>query len=232
MYFRNLVLSAFVIAIIAGAIFSIYQTVFITPIILEAETYEVSEPIVDQVEVWSPDEGIERLGWSFLSNFLVCFSYALILLSFMSFKPPSTAFIGLFWGGSAYLIIFAAPALGLPPEIPGMEAAYLEGRQGWWIITIILTALSLWLIAFENIVNKVIGLVLMTVPHIIGAPQPEIHGFDNDNPIAVAALTDLWHQFILQSSLANALLWVCIGLAAGILTKKYIQPLDEKINHH
>lgn len=230
MYFRNLILSAFVIAILAGLIFSAYQSFFITPIILNSEVYEVLGPAGYQIESWSPEDGIERHSWSFVTNFLLCFAYALILLSVMTFKSNITTVKGLFWGIAAYLIVFVAPALGLPPEIPGMEAAYLEGRQAWWIVTLIFTAVALWMIVFLELFYKVIGVVLVTVPHIFGAPQPENHGFANTDPQAVEALTTLWHQFIIQTSIANALLWLVIGISAGFFIKKYISPLDDSVN--
>ena len=229
MYFRTLVLSAFFIAIVAGLVFSAYQALIITPIIVNSEVYEVAEPVSNQpevIEAWVPEDGLERHSWSFATNFLLCFAYALILLSAMTIKSSVNTIKGLFWGGAAYLSIFVAPALGLPPEIPGMEAAHLEGRQAWWIFTVIITLLALWLIAFQSPINKVIGIVLIVIPHIIGAPQPEIHGFANTDVKVIEALTPLWHDFILQTSIANALLWFVIGGLSGYLVKKYIYPIN------
>ena len=75
MYFRNLVLSAFLVAIIAGLFFSVYQAVFITPIIIDSEVYEVIEAASEHaVEAWAPEDGLERHSWSFATNFLLCFA--------------------------------------------------------------------------------------------------------------------------------------------------------------
>ena len=226
MYFRNLIFSALAVAIIAGACFSAYQMFFITPLILDSEVYEISGPVSSQIEAWSPADGTERDSWSFVSNLLVAFAYALILSSAMSLKSSVNMVKGVFWGGGAYLSIFVAPAIGLPPEIPGMEAAQLEGRQAWWFVTVVVTALSLWLIAFYNIVQKVIGLILMILPHVIGAPQPIEHGFVNPDPQAVLELNNLWHDFIIQTSIANALLWLIIGAGTGYLVNRYVNTLD------
>jgi len=227
MYFRNLVLSAFLVAIVAGLIFSVYQALFITPLILGSEVYEVIDSASHGVEAWAPEDGVERHSWSFVTNFLLCFAYALVLMSLMTVKPAVNLLKGLFWGGAAYLTIFAAPALGLPPEIPGMEAAYLEGRQTWWGFTVMVTAIGLWLIAFQTPVNKIVGVGILFIPHLIGAPQPEMHGFANTDPIAIDALTQLWHDFILQTSIANALLWLAIGSMSGYLVEKYIYSIDD-----
>lgn len=231
MYFRSLVLSAFAIAIVAGLFLSIYQEFLITPIILDSEVYEITGSASEDgvvFEVWSPKDDIERSGFSFISNLLVCFAYALILLSAMAFQPSLKVVQGFFWGGSAYICIFVAPALGLPPEIPGMEAVHLEGRQAWWLLTVLLTAAGLWLIAFFNMAFKGLGVVLLVIPHLIGVPQPEFHGFANTDPQAISALTTLWHNFIVQTSLANGLLWLIIGMLSVLLTDKFVLPLNDK----
>ncbi|MCK5888598.1 MAG: CbtA family protein [Methylococcales bacterium] len=228
MYFRNLVLSAFAIAMIAGLFLTVYQEYFITPIILDSEVYEVIESAIageETVEAWGPEAGAERSGYSFVANVLVCFAYALVLLSGMAMRSSINIMKGAFWGGAAYLSIFAAPALGLPPEIPGMEAAVLEDRQAWWVLTVCLTAVGLWLVAFSKPVMKLFGLFIIALPHLLGAPQPERHGFANTDPQAISALTDLWHHFIVQASVANALLWLIIGLLSAYSIGKFIHPL-------
>ena len=229
MYFRNLVLSAFTIAIVAGLFLSAYQASAITPIILESEIYEVFEAVTEgSLEAWSPEDGAERSGFSLIANFLVCFAYALLLMSAMATRKNLTVSQGVFWGSCAYLSIFVAPAIGLAPEIPGMEAAHLEGRQAWWLLTVIFTALGLWSLAFKATPFKIFACLLILTPHLIGAPQPEHHGFVNQKPEAVMALTDLWHQFIIQTSIANGLLWLIIGSLSAFLTLKFIFPLDHQ----
>jgi cobalt transporter subunit CbtA len=227
MYFRNLVLSAFSIAIVAGLFFTLYQEFIITPLILNAEIYEVVEPAGNHtVEAWAPADGVERSGFSFITNLLVCFAYSLFLMSLMVTRDSINLSQGAFWGGSAYLSVFIAPALGLPPEIPGMEAAAVEGRQAWWILTVILTAIGLWSMAFKSTPFKFAGLIMLITPHIIGAPQPEFHGFANQDPQAILALTTLWHDFIMQTSIANALLWLIIGVLSAFLVNKFIHSID------
>jgi cobalt transporter subunit CbtA len=229
MYFRNLVLSAVAIAIIAGLFLSLYQYFLITPIILASEVYEVIEPPAKgRVEAWSPEEGLERSLFSFMANFLVCFGYALLLLTAMATKDSMKLAQGFIWGIAAYLSIFIAPALGLAPEIPGMEAAHLEGRQTWWLLTVLLTAFGLWTIAYQAIIFKGLGVLMLLIPHLIGAPQPESHGFVNTDPEAINALTHLWHNFILQTSIANGLLWLIIGILAAFLSVKFIYPLNHQ----
>ncbi|MCK5925767.1 MAG: CbtA family protein [Methylococcales bacterium] len=230
MYFRNFVLSAFVIALVAGLFLSLYQHFLIAPIIIASEVYEVLEPVEKGVvEAWNPEDGLQRSSFSFGANFLVCFAYALLLLSAMAARDSIKITQGLLWGLAAYFSIFAAPSFGLSPEIPGMEAAHLEGRQTWWLLTVFMSMIGLWLIAFNTLLFKGLGIVLLVIPHLIGAPQPETHGFVNTNPEAIQTLTQLWHDFILQTHLANGFLWLIIGVLAAGLSIKFILPLNNQL---
>ena len=49
--------------------------------------------------------------------------------------------------------------------------------------------------------------MLLAVPHLIGAPHPEVH-----ESLAPAALE---REFILASLLTNAVFWSALGLAAA-----------------
>jgi len=100
------------------------------------------------------------------------------------------------WGLASYITFFAAPSLGLP-EIPNNEAAKLADRQSWWLITVLGTGFGLSLLAFARAsTNKFFGAVLLAVPHLIIAPQPEVH-----SSLVPAELTQL---FIVSTVFANA----------------------------
>lgn len=71
------------------------------------------------------------------------------------------------------------------------------------------------ILAFSPRYYKGAGFILLLLPHLLGVPLSAVHGFSHSDPEAIAMLTKLWHQFILQSSIANALLWFIIGLSAG-----------------
>ncbi len=227
MYFSKILILAFIVAIVASAITSLYEAQYVTPIILAAEVYEVPDMAESNAaEPWSPEAGSERSMYTFSANFLVSFGFATLLLCVMAAKGNIRPIQGLLWAGAGYFCFFVAPGLGLAPEIPGMEAAQLEARQTWWLFTVMLSIAGLWLVAFERFRLKMVGLFLLLLPHLIGAPQPENHGFANPDPEAVSALTGLWHDFIIQTSIANGLLWIVIGLASAYLAAKYIESTD------
>jgi len=224
MYFRQIFFIACLSAILASIGFSLYQFYFINPLIFAAENYEITE-VTNQVAPWSPEDGIERYAYTYLANFLMSLAYSLLLASMIIFKGPSSIIKGLTWGVAAYLSLFVAPSLGLPPEIPGMEAADLNARQIWWLLSVVLTATGLACLAFSPKYYKGAGIILILLPHFIGAPTPELHGFSHPDPIAIQALTNLWHQFIQQTAIANALLWLIIGSTTGILCQHFIDDI-------
>src|SRR3954463_11645090 len=83
---------------------------------------------------------------------------------------------GLFWGLAGFASFTLAPGLGLPPEVPGTEAAPLLDRQIWWSATVLLTGGGLALMAFSRQARwAVVAILLIALPHLVGAPQPADH---------------------------------------------------------
>ena len=59
---------------------------------------------------------------------------------------------------------------------------------------------------------KLAGLALLAVPHVIGAPHPEVAGGNAPEELALA--------FIFATSLANAAFWLVLGAANGFFFKR------------
>ena len=103
--------------------------------------------------------------------------------------------------------------MGLPPELPGTAAADLALRQTWWIGTAASTAAGIALIVFgRNWLLKVLGAAILAVPHVIGAPQPEVH--------AMLAPQALETQFKIASQLTNVAFWLALGLISAWLFRR------------
>lgn len=81
---------------------------------------------------------------------------------------------GMLWGLAGFAAVQLAPALGLEPELPGTPAADLTARQIWWFGTVVATAGGLALLAYgKGLLPRLAGLVLLAMPHVIGAPELE-----------------------------------------------------------
>ena len=107
-----------------------------------------------------------------------------------------------------FLVFTVAPTSGLPPELPGMPAADLMTRQIWWWATVITTGAGIALLfTMSSLATKAAGVILIAVPHLIGAPHPV------DTQSAVPAV--LASEFAAASIATAAVFWVVLGVALG-----------------
>ncbi len=249
--FKNIIVSAIIVGVIVGALWAVLQNFTTTPIILAAEAYEVSDPVTfdgngngngngnhthdskqaheteqanghgHNPDAWAPNDGFERIGYTILTSILTAIGFAMLILAAMAASNKTNLLSGILFGLAGYISFYLAPSFGLAPEIPGSQAAQLEGRQGWWLMTVLLTAAGLACMAFINSKFRFFGLGLIAIPHILGAPLPEHHGFANSDPIAVAALTNLSNEFIILTGISLLVFWLALGAASSMAAKRY-----------
>lgn len=184
---------------------------------------------------WGPAEGAERIGFTVLSNVLTAAGFALVMLAAMAAAlgrdaaTPRKAAIrldvrnGLLWGLAGYAIFFVAPALGLPPEIPGAEAAPLESRQVWWMLAVGCTAAGLAGAVFFKSRWRWAALALLIVPHLIGAPQPDAGPFAGFPAEAVAEMGELARRFVWATAVANGIFWLVLGSASAWAVRRFVK---------
>ncbi len=234
--FRNAVFTAAAAGLLAGLILAALQTYATVPLILQAETFEnaggghhhgMAAEVVPadaaaahhaavEAEAWAPADGFERFAFSLAVNVLSGIGFALLLVAVSEFTGGiSTWRQGMLWGFAGFAVFTLAPGLGLPPELPAMPAADLFARQVWWVGTVAATAAGLALIAFRGtVLLSVIGVALIVLPHVIGAPQPASH----ESPVPA----DLHHQFVVAVTVTNLIFWVALGGIVGIVRQRFL----------
>ena len=121
-----------------------------------------------------------RNGLTVLFTGLIYVAYGLFLTAAYqvaeALGKPVTPQQGILWGLAGYAAFQLAPAMGLPPELPGTVAADLQLRQAWWLGTVLATSAGLAVMAYgRNLVSGAVGAVLLAAPHVIGAPHPEVY---------------------------------------------------------
>ncbi len=223
---QRILLTAVISGLAAGSLLSAIQWIDVIPAIYEAESYESTavsshdhgrDPATahdHDAQAWAPDDGAERIGVTVLMNVLAAVGFALLLAAGFALRGGVSAREGLLWGLAGFAAFSLAPSLGLPPELPGAAAAGLAERQAWWLMTAALTALGLAVIAFgRKPWLRPLGLVLMAVPHIVGAPQPEQHG-----GLAPVELAD---AFVIAVIVTSAVFWLVLGGVSGWLFRKF-----------
>jgi cobalt transporter subunit CbtA len=212
--------------LLAALLLTLLQSFWVAPLILQAETFE-NAPAATEVhehaagaaahshdaEAWEPEDGWQRVLSTTGGNLVVAVGFALMLAGLYTLRAPTRTAQGLLWGLAGYATFVLAPTLGLPPELPGTAAADLAQRQIWWIGTAASTAAGIALIVFgRNWLLKILGVAILAVPHVMGAPQPEVHSMLAPEALEV--------QFKIASHLTNVAFWLALGLISAWLFRR------------
>lgn len=238
--FRNVVFVAALAGLCAGILMAAMQAYATVPLILEAELFEnaggghdhaaeAAAPAAagqagaeaEEEEGWAPEDGFERTFYTVLANIVTGIGFGLVLVAASELAGGIRNWReGIFWGLAGFAVFTLAPGLGLAPELPAMPAADLATRQVWWIATVAATAAGLALIAFRRTLPlALLGLALIVVPHLVGAPQPESH----DSPIPA----DLHHSFVVAVTVTNLIFWVALGMLVAMFRQRISIPAGE-----
>ena len=218
--FRRIVFSACLTGLVAGILMTGIQQLQVTPTIVEAETYEPevaththADGSSHEHDGWSPQDGLERTFWTGVANVGMGIGFALLLAAAFSLRSTVSWRQGILWGLGGYAAFFALPAFGLPPELPGTEAAALQDRQVWWVVTVTLSAIGIALLGLtRGWPWKALAIALIALPHLIGAPHPEFH--------SALAPPELLQAFIVATAVTNAVFWMFLGAGCAIAYKK------------
>ncbi len=233
----RVILAALLAGIAAGLIMGAIQHVRLTPFILQAETFEASghshdhgsanaEAAGEQThqhdhgdEGWMPADGWQRTLATTVTAAMAGAAFAAVLAGISLLTGIAiTRQNGMVWGLCGFLAATLAPSMGLAPELPGMPAGDLVMRQFWWTGTVVATGAAIYLIATRRETwAMALGIVLLGLPHIIGAPSPESH--ESAVPAALAA------AFAANSIAANAIFWVLIGTFLGLALNRHAKDI-------
>ena len=193
----RLVTTALFAGFLTGIAAAVLQFWLVQPLLLHAELYEGGDiihfgPDAENASAHQALPGFEaaRDGLSVLFTALIYTGYAFILTAAMALASERgiaiTARQGVVWGLAGFAAVQLSPAMGLPPEVPGAASADVGPRQVWWFATVLVTAVGLAMIAFgRNAVMLIAGVVLIALPHLIGAPEPD--AFAGPTPPELAA---------------------------------------------
>ena len=238
--FRNLFLAALVAALCAGLATSAFQAWRVTPLIFVAESYEggaaeeahshdhaegeAVEAHSHGDDEWAPQDGFERTAFTVASNLLMAAGYALIIGAVsVLFNLPITFANGLLWGLGGFAAFSLAPALGLPPGMPGMPTADTFARQVWWFTAAIGTGAGLVLVAkFRAAWALALAVALILIPQLIAAPVAP------DDPSGVPPR--LTAEFVSAVLYNSAIFWTVLGLAFGWAADRLAQKPSTILN--
>jgi cobalt transporter subunit CbtA len=227
--FRRLFYAALCAGALAGIFAAVAHQLGTVPIILKAEVYEAAQhkavpahshpdtvALAPAAAAWEPENGAERATYTLLADVLAGIGFGLLLAAGLALRGGEVTWRdGVFWGLAGFAAFTLGPGLGLPPEIPGTEAAPLIARQAWWIATVASTGGALALFAFaRRAVWFGLAALLIVTPHLYGAPQPAEHS--SAPPEALA------RQFVVAVTIASFLFWLVLGAASGYFYRRFM----------
>ena len=191
------------------------------------ETVQATDVHEHDPEAWGPEDGAERTFYTVLSNVFAGIGFSAVILALMSQLQLQgitqiNVMKGLAWGIAGFAAFFVAPGLGLPPEIPGTQAAAIENRQLWWVLAVICAGVGIAILAFAPVKLKLLGVLSIALPYLIGAPHITGPEFTHPDPAAVTALIELHHQFIVASGVANLVFWAALGVACAWVLNRWV----------
>lgn len=215
--------------LIAGLFASLVQGYKVTPLIYQAEVYEGTGSShdhtaaadqnhgdeADESVAWAPEDGLERILFTTLANCLAGVAFGLLLVAgFVLCGREIDWRKGILWGLGGFAAFALAPAVVLPPEVPGAVAAGVSLRQGLWVLIALLTASGLALAVFsKGWPARVIGVAVVLAPLAISTPEGQ--GIGSVPP-------ELSAQFVAASLGAAALFWVALGGVSGHFYRRFV----------
>lgn len=214
--FRKLMLVVFAAGSLAGLALFAVQYFTVVPLIHAAESYEGAAHLThsnapSEEEGWRPAEGWKRTSLTAITTVLTGIAFAAILFGLMALggKIIDTQ-SGALWGLAAFSCFTLAPALGLPPQPPGVAVADLYQRQLWWAGTVIATAVGVWLITGQKRtwLLRSSGAVCLFLPHLIGAPAAS--GLSS-------VPAELVRRFTIASVATSCIFWLLVGTLGGLI---------------
>ena len=257
MIFQRLIWAALATAVVVGSVQTGVQRWQAAPLILAAEMYEAQkaeapEPVAAATHVhadaaaphehghahehnvakeWEPENGFERIGWTWVANSLHAFSMALLVFAVMGVwlyrRGASVGSLALAaWVTAAgFVSLHLWPSLGMPAEVPGVEAAPLHARQVWWVLAVGSAAGACAVAGFVRASWRwLVAAALLALPFVVGAPQLQgdtLAGFD---PEAHAALSQLGTQFIWATTWVALSFWASMGVVGGLAFQRWVRP--------
>jgi len=227
---RRLIFAAACAGLLTGLLVTFMHQVSTVPVILRAEVYERAADAAHDAghaaqpsgvahdhedHPWEPRDGLERTAYTALADILAAIGYGLLLAAAFALRGGEVTWrAGLWWGLAGFAAFTLAPGLGLPPEVPGTEAAPLLGRQVWWVATAALTGSGLAFLAYgKQWAWSALAVLLIALPHLWGAPQPAEPG-----GVASEALA---HQFVVAVTVVSFLTWAVLGSSTAYFYRRF-----------
>lgn len=171
--FKRLLIIGLLAGSFSGSLLTIIHLFTVIPLIHQAEQFENQLPVSLAEHAshsagspeWEPEDGWERLGFTWISNLVIASGFGMMMAGMMSLRRPQNWTQATLFGLAGFYCFFLAPASLLPPELPGALTEGLLPRQGIWLYAVAASILSFALLRFTNQSSiRVFALLVLVSP--------------------------------------------------------------------
>lgn len=225
---RRILLAGVMAGLFAGAVGFTVQALKVVPLIHQAEIFEAAAlararlgggSAGSVVAANSRRQSLARAGLTLAASLLTGAGFGLLVAGAIAFSGRDpTVMEGLLWGIAGFAVFTLAPALVVPPHLPGMAESDLATRQLWWLGAAGATGAGLGLVVFAGRWRwRAAGLALLALPFAAGGPATGT-GAGAALPAALVA------AFVAASMTSSAVFWAVLGVAVSIFLGRFSGP--------
>jgi cobalt transporter subunit CbtA len=202
---------ALLAGLLAGFCLFLIQRSSTVPLIHTAETYERAASSESAPDPFA-DEPMRSLS-TLLGDVFVGIGFGLILTGFFAFTGKRGWLSGMLFGVAGFATFQLAPAMIVPPAVPGMGVASLLLRQTGWLVAVTSTIIGLVMIYNATGLAKLVGILFLFLPIIVFwavLPIPPAA-----TPSHSLALLD--RAFVIRTLAGMLMFWLILGIVSGHL---------------
>ncbi len=207
----RMISTALIAGVFAGLCLFLVQRSLTLPVIHKAETFEkaMSNESAPDPFASEPMRSLSTL----LGDVFVGIGFGLILTGVFALTGREGWLAGLLFGAAGFAVFHAAPAMVVPPAVPGMEVAPLLLRQIGWLAAAVSAIVGIAAIYRARGPARLAGiLVIALAPMVFRTVLPIAPAHTSSQ--ALAAIDQI---FIIRALASMLTFWLIIGIAAGYL---------------
>ena len=160
-----MVSTALLAGFLAGPCLFVIQRTLTVPLIRSAETYEKAGSPESQSDTFAmePLRSISTL----LGDLFVAVGFGLIVTGIYTVRGSGGWEFGLLVGLAGFVTFHLAPAVVVPPAVPGMEVASLPLRQTAWLVAVASAVIGIILFFYLSGLARLSGLLFFVLPGVV-----------------------------------------------------------------
>ncbi|MDO8434009.1 MAG: CbtA family protein [Candidatus Binatus sp.] len=206
-----MVSTALLAGFLAGFCLFVIQRSSTLPLIHTAETYEKAGSLESRSDAFA-SEPLRSIS-TLLGDVFVAVGFGLIVTGIYTVSGSDGWEFGLLIGLAGFVTFHLAPAVVVPPAVPGMEVASLAIRQTGWLVAVASAMIGITLVFCLSGLARLSGLLFLVLPGVvfrllvpIPAPGTPLH-----------SLALLNRAFVTRTLGVMLVFWLILGTLSGYL---------------